>query len=213
MPLRDMLEAAVGRKMRAMAAHTRSSDTWVIPTLHYWENLYRPLDVDSVLAQEEMRYVPLSLRRSWVSQRSSGPPESPGTGELLIDVRRRTFRALVMAGVGVLMGTYSPQPFNVPGFSLRHALQSMTDSGLTPYEVLVTGTRNVAEYAQRELLEAGNFGTIAQGNRADLVLLRGNPLVDLDHLWNQEGVMVRGRWISREEIDGRLARIAERNGG
>lgn len=212
-PLRDMLEAAVGRKMRAMAAHTRSSDTWVIPTLHYWENLYRPLDVDSVLAQEEMRYVPLSLRRSWVSQRSSGPPESPGTGELLIDVRRRTFRALVMAGVGVLMGTYSPQPFNVPGFSLRHELQSMTDSGLTPYEVLVTGTRNVAEYAQRELLEAGNFGTIAQGNRADLVLLRGNPLVDLDHLWNQEGVMVRGRWISREEIDGRLARIAERNGG
>jgi imidazolonepropionase-like amidohydrolase len=79
--------------------------------------------------------------------------------------------------------------------------------------VLVTGTRKVAEYAQRELLEAGNFGTIAQGNRADLVLLRGNPLVDLDHLWDQEGVMVRGRWISREEIDARLARIAERNGG
>jgi hypothetical protein len=63
-PLRDMLDATVGRKMRAMAAHTRSSDTWVIPTLYYWENLYRTLDVDSVLAQGEMRYVPASLRRS-----------------------------------------------------------------------------------------------------------------------------------------------------
>jgi len=212
-PLRQMLESAVGRKMRAIAAHTRSSDTWVIPTLYFWENLHRPLDVDSVLAQPEMRYVPMSLRRAWANQKASGPLDDLETAELLVDVRRRTFRALVMAGAGALMGTYSPQLFNVPGFSLRHELQSMAAAGLTPYEVLVTGTRNVAEYAQRELLEQGNFGTVAPGNRADLILLRGNPLEDLDHLWDQEGVMVRGRWISREEIDGRLARIAERNGG
>jgi len=212
-PLREMLESAVGRKMRAMAAHTRSSDTWVIPTLYLWENLYRPLDVDSMLALEEMRYVPLDLRRAWENQKLGGSGSDPETAELLVDVRHRIFRALVLSGAGVLMGTYSPQLFNVPGFSLRHELQSMEAAGLTPYEVLVTGTRNVAEYAQRELLEQGNFGTVAQGNRADLILLRGNPLESLDHLWDQEGVMVRGRWISREEIEGRLARIAERNGG
>jgi hypothetical protein len=212
-PLREMLESAVGRKMRAMAAHTRASDTWVIPTLYLWENLYRALDVDSLLTLEEMRYVPLSLRQAWANQKLGSPGEDPETGELLVDVRRRIFRALVLSGAGVLMGTYSPQLFNVPGFSLRHEVESMEAAGLTPYEVLVTGTRNVAEYAQRELLEPGNFGTVAPGNRADLILLRGNPLENLDHLWNQEGVMVRGRWISREEIDGRLARIAERNGG
>jgi imidazolonepropionase-like amidohydrolase len=160
-----------------------------------------------------MRYVPLSLRQAWANQKLGSPGEDPETGELLVDVRRRIFRALVLSGAGVLMGTYSPQLFNVPGFSLRHEVESMEAAGLTPYEVLVTGTRNVAEYVQRELLEPGNFGTVAPGNRADLILLRGNPLENLDHLWNQEGVMVRGRWISREEIDGRLARIAERNGG
>ena len=212
-PLREMLESAVGRKMRAMAAHTRASDTWVIPTLYLWENLYRPLDVDSMLALEEMRYVPLPLRRAWAGQELGSSGEDPETAELLVDVRRRIFRALVLSGAGVLMGTDSPQLFNVPGFSLRHELESMEAAGLTPYEVLVTGTRNVAEYAQRELLEQGNFGTVATGNRADLLLLRGNPLESLDHLWDQEGVMVRGRWISREEIDARLARIAERNGG
>jgi hypothetical protein len=199
--------------MRAMAAHTRASDTWVIPTLYLWENLYRPLDVDSMLALEEMRYVPSSLRRAWADQKFGSAGEDPVTAELLVDVRHRIFRALVLSGAGVLMGTYSPQLFNVPGFSLRHELESMEAAGLTPYEVLVTGTRNVAKYAQRELLEQGNFGTVASGNRADLVLLRGNPLESLDHLWDQEGVMVRGRWISREEIEGRLARIAERNGG
>jgi len=211
-PLREMLESAVGRKMRAMAAHTRASDTWVIPTLYLWENLYRPLNVDSMLALGEMRYVSPSVRQLWAGQERGDPRRDPVTAELLVEVRHRIFRALVMAGAGVLMGTYSPQLFNVPGFSLRHELRSMEAAGLTPYEVLVTGTRKVAEYAQQELLEQGNFGTVARGNRADLVLLRGNPLEDLENLWDQEGVMVRGRWISREEIDGRLARIAERNG-
>jgi len=212
-PLQEMLASAVGRKMRAMAAHTRSSDTWVIPTLYLWENLYRPLNVDSMVALDEMRYVPLPLRRDWANQKLENPGENQETADLLVDVRRRIFRALVLSGAGVLMGTDSPQLFNVPGFSLRHELESMEAAGLTPYEVLVTGTRNAAEYAQRELLEPGNFGTVATGNRADLILLRGNPLERLDHLWDQEGVMVRGRWISREEIEARLARIAERNGG
>ncbi len=212
-PLEEMLRSVVGRKMRAMAAHTRSSDTWVIPTLYLWENLYRPLDTDSMLAMEEMSFIPFDLRRSWVDQARGRAPETPETAELLADVRRRIFRALVMSGAGVLSGTYSPQLFNVPGFSLRHELKSMEAAGLTPYEVLVATTRNAAEYAQRELLEQGNFGLVAEGNRADLILLRGNPLESLDSLWEQEGVMVRGRWISAEEIRGRLDRIAERNGG
>ena len=211
--LREMLNSVVGRKMRAMAAHTRSSDTWVVPTLHAWEKLYRPLDVDSMLALPEMRYVPLGMSAEWVRQKNMSPVVDPETAERMVEVRQRIFRALVMAGAGVLMGTDSPHLFNVPGFSLRNEIRSMEAAGLTPYEVLVTGTRKVAEFAGRELLEAGNFGIIAEGNRADLILLRGNPFEDLDHLWNQEGVMVRGRWISREEIDGRLARMAEKYGG
>jgi len=212
-PLGEMLNSVVGRKMRAMAAHTRSSDTWVVATLHSWENLYRSLDVDSVLALPEMRYVPAQMPAEWMRQKKMGPVVSPEMAEQMVEVRQRIFRALVMAGAGVLMGTDSPQLFHVPGFSLRNEIRSMEAAGLTPYEVLVTGTRNVAEFAGRELLETGNFGIIAEGNRADLILLKGNPFEDLEALWDQEGVMVRGRWISREEIDGRLARMAERYGG
>jgi imidazolonepropionase-like amidohydrolase len=116
-----------------------------------------------------------------------------------------------MAGVGILLGTDSPQMFNVPGFSLRNEIRSMALAGLTPYEILVSGTRNVAEYVRDELRREADFGTVEPANRADLVLLRGNPLEDLDHLWNQEGVMVRGRWLPRDEIDRRLAGIAERH--
>lgn len=212
-PLRTLLDNTVGRKMRAIAAHTRSADTWVIPTLRSWEHLYLAPELDSMLALPETRYVSPETRELWARQWRMTPRVDPETAHLMVETRQDIFRALVMSGAGVLLGTDAPDRFNVPGFSARHEAESMLAAGLTPYEVLVTATRNAAEYAGRELREAGNFGIIAPGNRADLVLLRGNPFQDLSHLWNQEGVMVRGRWISREEIDGRLARLAEKYGG
>jgi imidazolonepropionase-like amidohydrolase len=212
-PLQETLESVAGRRIRAIAAHTRSSNTWVVPTLHVRENLLRPFDVDSVLALPEMRYVPEERREEWIRQKASQPVVAPDLAEALIQTRGRILRALQMAGVGVLMGTDSPQMFNVPGFSLRHEIQSMATAGLTPYEILLSGTRSVADYVKDELLRDGAFGTVDEGNRADLVLLRGNPLEDLEHLWNQEGVMVRGRWIPRAEIDEGLARLARKYGG
>ena len=46
------------------------------------------------------------------------------------------------------------------------------------------------------------------GVNADLVLLRQNPFDDLEALWDQEGVMVRGRWIPRTQIDEWLQSMA-----
>jgi hypothetical protein len=209
-PLGTQLNAVEGRKMRAIAAHTRSSDSWVVPTLRLWETRSLPLDVDSLLALPEMAYVPSYIAEGWIVEAGSRPLLDPETAQLQVRVRQRLLRALTMAGVGVLMGTDSPQLFNIPGFSLRHELRSMEGAGLTPHEILVTGTRIVADYARRELLEPGNFGTIVEGNRADLVLLRSNPFEDLEALWNQEGVMVRGLWIGREEMEQELASMRER---
>jgi hypothetical protein len=212
-PLQEMLEAAEGRRMRAIAAHTRASDTWVIPTLHLWETTYLPLTGDPALSLPEMRYVSPSTREYWTRQKEAVPPLDPETAELLMEVRRRLVRAITMSGAGVLAGSGAPQMFNVPGFGFRRELRSLEAANLTPYEVLVIATRSVAAYANQELREAGNFGIVAEGNRADLILLRGNPLRELEALWDQEGVMVRGRWLSREEIDAALARLAEKYGG
>ena len=48
-----------------------------------------------------------------------------------------------------------------------------------------------------------------EGYDADLILLDANPLEDLIHLKKISGVLVRGRWISQNEIDQRLESIAE----
>jgi imidazolonepropionase-like amidohydrolase len=70
--------------------------------------------------------------------------------------------------------------------------------------------RNVAQYAANDLKLDGRFGTVAVGNRADLVLLDANPLVDVRNVAKRSGVMVRGRWVPASEIEQGLAELARK---
>jgi imidazolonepropionase-like amidohydrolase len=83
-------------------------------------------------------------------------------------------------------------------------MRMMEAAGLTPYQVLATGTREAARYFG----EGARFGTIAPGRRADLILLTANPLQDLANVQRRAGVMVRGQWLAEEVIQARLNKIA-----
>ena len=76
----------------------------------------------------------------------------------------------------------------------------MVRAGLTPYQALAAGTRNMAAYLGR--LDVA--GTVAVGKQADLVLLNGNPLRSVAHAARPAGVMVGGRWLARTALDARL---------
>src|SRR5207248_3086948 len=105
----------------------------------------------------------------------------------------------------VLLGTDAPVPLIVPGFAIFEELANLVRAGLTPYEAIHAGTVNAARCLGRE----AEFGTVCVGARADLVLLDADPLVDIDNVRKIAGVMVRGKWLSREFIDQTLQRIAE----
>jgi imidazolonepropionase-like amidohydrolase len=63
---------------------------------------------------------------------------------------------------------------------------------LTPAEVLRAATGSAAE-----AVGLADRGTLTPGKRADLVMVRGNPLEDLARLENIEAVMKAGRWVFR----------------
>jgi imidazolonepropionase-like amidohydrolase len=112
-----------------------------------------------------------------------------------IKLRRELILACQKNGVGLLLGCDAPQVFNVPGFSTHEELSYLVKSGLTPFQALQTGTVNVGKYLGIE-----NLGQIKEGYIADLVLLNKNPLVDIANSQAINGVMIRGHWISKEEI-------------
>jgi imidazolonepropionase-like amidohydrolase len=121
----------------------------------------------------------------------------------------RIMRALHEGGVTILLGSDAPQQFNVPGYSILHEMKRMTDAGMSPYDVLESGTVNVGRHFKGQ----DDFGTIAVGKRADLILLDANPLQSLDNVGRRAGVMVRGRWLPQAEIQKRLDEIAARVAG
>jgi imidazolonepropionase-like amidohydrolase len=110
-----------------------------------------------------------------------------------------------------MMGTDSPQLFNVPGFALHREIAVMSEAGMTNQQILESGTVTVGRYVREHLGIDDRFGTIAAGQRADLLLLESNPLDDLGNLTDRVGVMVRGQWISAEEIDAGLEALAAKH--
>ncbi len=109
-------------------------------------------------------------------------------------------KALHDAGAGLLLGTDMHSGAVFPGFAIHRELELLVEAGLTPYQALATGTRNVAAF----LGTLDSTGTLAVGKRADLVLLRGNPLRNIRHTAALAGVMVGGQWLPRAELERRL---------
>ena len=91
----------------------------------------------------------------------------------------------------------------MPGFSIHRELGLLIDSGLTPAQALTAGTVNAAEFLEQQDV----FGSVTEGLAADLVLLEANPLDDISNAQAIIGVMLRGQWFSRTELDEALENI------
>lgn len=204
-------------QFRELARLTREAGVWNVPTAFLWETFFSPTPAESLLAMPELKYVSPQTRAAWGNakrQRLTMMQEQgvPAASQLrYLALRRQMLRTLGEAGAPLLMGTDSPQVFNVPGFALHRELVVAREAGLTPWQVLESGTRNVARYASEVLKLDGRFGTVAPGQRADLVLLEGDPLRDLANLQRRTGVMAGGRWLPWSELEPRLAALAERH--
>ena len=105
-----------------------------------------------------------------------------------------------------LAGTDAPAGYDlVPGASLHRELQLFVRAGLTPLQALQTATLNPATYFGK----TAEWGTIAAGKTADLVVLRANPLVDIANTRAVAAVVADGRYYSPRELDRMRLRIME----
>jgi imidazolonepropionase-like amidohydrolase len=189
-------------RITEIAQATAAAGTWNVPTEVLIEQYVDDTLVMELRNRPEMRYMPEDTVQRWVDSKTEALGESgfePEVAELAIDVRRRLILELQRAGAGLLLGSDSPQVFNVPGFATHRELDVLVSAGLTPYEALHSGTAAVAEFL------GSNTGIVAVGREADLVLLNANPLTDIRNSHRIHGVMLRGAWYSAAALERRLA--------
>lgn len=190
-----------------------ASGAGVVPTIVLWESGIlptRPAD-DLKAERPEIRYMPAETVARWTEAVDSGLERLGAENTARIAaLRREILGALNEAGARILLGTDSPQIFSVPGFAIHREAVSYVESGMSPYEVLESGTRVVAEHLARGGRIAADFGVIAPENHADLVLLESNPLEGIEATREIAGVVAGGRYLSAVDIGEALEAIAAR---
>ena len=186
---------------------TVDAGAWVVPTMVLWETAFYGdrSAADLEAERPEVIYMPPEMVEGW-RQAVDGRLRATDVeiNRHVTALRRRMLQALHRGGAKIVLGADSPQIFSVPGFSVHREMATYVDLGMTPYEVLAVGTRKPAEYFGA----TDEFGSIAVGLRADLILLNENPLDDIGNVTSRSGVMLRGRWFSEDEIQDRLEGIA-----
>jgi imidazolonepropionase-like amidohydrolase len=194
-------------KLPTIARRTRGAGVWIVPTQALMDGFVSAEDAATMGRRPEMRYLPKSLVAQWVQAKSNAqaqPTYDAERARRFIALRGRIIKALHDAGVSFALGSDAPQVMNVPGVSVHRELAVLVAAGLTPYQALETGTRNVAAYFGT----LDQSGTVATGRVADLVLLDANPLTDIANSTRIAGVMARGKWLPRAELDAMLNGIA-----
>jgi imidazolonepropionase-like amidohydrolase len=156
-----------------------------------------------------MRYVSQSLKDLFAKQY---PPmtDKDFARNKRVDVGlQAVVGRMYWAGVVLLAGT-DTSVARPPGFLLHDELALLASAGLPPLEALRTATLNPAKIMKRE----SDFGSVAIGRLADLLLLDANPLDDIHNTQRIRAVIVGGKLLDRAALDKLLAlgeRLASQN--
>lgn len=196
----DPVDYLGGPEGKALLAQLVRNKTWLIPilsedmkTLHprqeefRWENA-RLLDMPELdyLPKSELYPQLVSPAEAGISLLAGGlfrlgtpDPKSPEQRKFQQDYRtiQAFLREYVSAGGKVLAGS-DPPNFALPGVALYHEMELLEDAGLSRMQTLQAATLWPAQYVKKE----AEVGTIQPGRFADLVVLDGNPLEDIQNV-------------------------------
>ena len=171
---------------------------------HQWG---KPEVLQAFMRSPDLRYLSPTRRIKWSK---SDYVKRTGSIDANLAFLKRFTKDMADAGVLLITGTDTPSiPGLVPGYSLHDDMDALEAAGLSRYEVLAAATRTPGELVRRSLLGSEPFGTIAVGNRADLVLSATDPLGDLSTLRKPLGVMAKGTWYSQEDLQALMDQVAK----
>ena len=200
-----MLESYSPDKAAALFALFKSQGTWQCPTLTLLR-MFGYGDDPAFLNDPRRKYVPKVLLAFWDPRAVDGgrSPEDFAFSRKEFQRDLELVGAMQKAGVSILAGTDTSNPFCVPGFSLHDELGLLAQAGLSPLEALQTATLNPARFLDREK----DFGNVERGKIADLVLLDANPLDDIANTKKISAVIYGGRFLPRASLDQMLSSAA-----
>jgi imidazolonepropionase-like amidohydrolase len=195
-------ESVTDDRCAELAEATLAAGAWNCPTLLARR---RWLQDRSAIPANELRYLrprEAEMRKQYTAQVYPKLDDARQLWPLYV----KMLKALRDADAGLLAGTDSGLPMYIAGMSLHEELEAMVEAGLSPFQALRAATSEAARF----LGEYGEWGIVADGARADVVLVDGNPLVDISNTSKISGTVIAGQWFPIDKLRQELDQLTER---
>ena len=108
-----------------------------------------------------------------------------------MDYLKNEVLRLYKAGIPILAGTDPPNYEVNFGSDLIEELKLFVEMGISEIEALKTATSNASSN-----FHLGEIGYIKEGYSADFVLVQGNPLENIEDLYNIKGIWKKGKYLT-----------------
>ena len=184
------------RKIAEVAEQVAASPTWNVPTLMVED----PLGAEVVHGPDDLAGLPWSFQ---AHLRGLHRPIRYTEDERTLyrdnmAARHTLLRELDRLGGKLMTGSDCPGARNrlIPGRSLLSELEAFVAAGVSPHRALRAATLDAAIFLGR----TSEFGEVAEGRCADLVLLEDDPLADISAVRRRRGVMARGVWFDADAL-------------
>jgi len=179
MPSSEFIELAAARKV------------FVVPTLTVTES------TAGVGSGESLTYDPRLTPYLTPEEIDNLRAHFPNRGNLTMDGARAAVAGLHAAGVPILAGTDTPNLGTAWGVSMHREMEMLVDVGLTPIEALRAATSVPADAFRLK-----DRGRIKTGLRADLILVSGDPEIDITTTRDIVRVWKLGNEVFRTPVSG-----------
>jgi imidazolonepropionase-like amidohydrolase len=182
----DFIATLKARNVSVISTLAREEGLFV-----YGEGSNGPAFTDNPFFQKGLTAERLALLKSKKREEQANDPAKPRWLRMF-EQDKKNLKKLVDSGVRYGFGTDSggaPDRYFIQGWFEHRQMELMRDAGLTPMQIIVAFSKNNSELLGIDK----DFGTLAKGKAADLLVLARNPLDDITNMRSIEAVYLGGK--------------------
>tara|TARA_R110002074_G_scaffold161480_1_gene319268 strand:- start:7138 stop:8568 length:1431 start_codon:yes stop_codon:yes gene_type:complete len=182
----------------------KQNNVFVVPTLHIGGVLSYLDEVDHT-KDSYLQYMSLGIQKTYqgrIDRVKNATEKQIADRKALDQFFSQLAFQLNKNEVSLLAGSDSGayNSYTYPGISLHKELEALVATGISPLEALRTSAYNGAKFLKKD----ANYGTIAEGKIADIVLLNNNPLEDIKYTIDIFMVLTNGKILTKTDLDNLL---------
>ena len=175
----------------------KKQEVFVIPTLHIGNTLSYLDEIDHS-SDEYLNLLSTRFKSTYerrIKSALNSTPETRANRKNLDTFFRKLTLKLHESGVQLMAGSDAGayNAYVYPGPSLHKELESLVAVGLSPLEALKTSVINGPKWLGVE----EDYGAIGIGKKADILLLKKNPLINIKNTTSIQAIIKNGRYVKK----------------